>query len=473
MNNKKLAKNLILSVAAQAISLLTSFIVGLVVPKFIDEFQYSYWQIFLLYFNYVNIFNLGLLDGLLLKYSQYDYDQLDQEKMRSQFKILLIITSFFGVLISLISFIALKDHFFQIGLLIALGVLIHNIFIYNTHIFQMTNRINLYAVIVITQRLLYGLIVLALLILKIYDFYWFCLADIISKIIGCIASAFFNKGLYFGKSLSPKLSIKEAFSNISAGAFLMLANTTSILIIGGAKMVIQWRWDELVFGKLAFSFSISNLFLSFVTAIGVVLFPSLKRTNAEEYPALHDKLRGMITYVLIFVLIGYFPGCWLLKLWFSPESSYVDGLQYLAIFLPLIIFYCRKNLLTNNYLKVFRKERFMLFVNLTTLVVGFILFLICAYAFNSLEWMLYFLVLMIMLSSIVSEIVVMKQIGKLQIRHFIIEFAMTAIFIFSARYCSLWIGFAVYAVALLIYSVFYRKDLAEICKPIPLKLRKK
>lgn len=470
MNNKKLAKNLILSVAAQAISLLTSFIVGLVVPKFIDGLQYSYWEIFLLYFSYVGVFHFGLLDGMILKYSQYDYEELDKTRMRSQFQVLLLISSTISVLIALISTVALGNEYVWIGILVAIGVIVQNTFTYNSYTFQMTNRINYYAFLVIAQRLLYGILIVVCLLCKLTEFYWFCLADLISLAVASIVASFFNKGMYLGKGLSLRETFNEAWSNISAGAFLMIANLSSMLIVGGAKMVIQWRWDELVFGKLAFAFRIANIFLAFVTAISVVLFPSLKRMKQEEYPLLFKKLRGALMPILFLVLTVYFPGCWLLSKWLP---NYSESLVYLGILLPLIVFSSKNNLLTNNYLKVYRKEKVMLAINLGSVAFGMLLFIISAYLFNNLEFVLFGLIVAIMLSSIVSEIVVMKQIGKLQIRHFIIEFAMTAIFIFSARYCSLWIGFAVYAVALLIYSVFYRKDLAEICKPILLKLRKK
>ena len=36
----------------------------------------------------------------------------------------------------------------------------------------------------------------------------------------------------------------------------MLANWSAMLIVGGAKMIIQWHWDELVFGKVSFAFSV-------------------------------------------------------------------------------------------------------------------------------------------------------------------------------------------------------------------------
>ena len=53
ITTKKLAKNVLISVIAQVISLAVSFVMGLIVPKFIDGYSYAYWQLYLLYVSYV------------------------------------------------------------------------------------------------------------------------------------------------------------------------------------------------------------------------------------------------------------------------------------------------------------------------------------------------------------------------------------------------------------------------------------
>ena len=85
----QIKKNVGLSVSAQVISLAVSFIMNLILPKFISEYQYALWQTYLLYIGYVGILHFGLLDGIVLRYSQYDYDELDKPKIRSQFQCLL------------------------------------------------------------------------------------------------------------------------------------------------------------------------------------------------------------------------------------------------------------------------------------------------------------------------------------------------------------------------------------------------
>lgn len=459
MNNKKLVKNLILSLCAQAVSLLTSLIVGMVVPRFIDEYQYAYWQVFVLYFGYVGIFHFGLLDGILLKYAQYDYEQLDKARLRSQFGWLLAITSTVSVLISGASLLALGGVYVTVGVLVAIGVIIRNVFTYTSFTFQMTNRINHYAVLVAGQRILYGVIVVGLLCFRVNNFAWYCIADILSEAVASLIASIYNRGLYFGKTVSFKEGFFECWSNVSAGIFLTLANLSGMLLVGSAKMVIQWRWDELVFGKLAFSFSITNLFIAFITAMSVVLFPSLKRMKEEEIPKAYPAIRGLIVPFLFIVLIAYFPACQILKIWLP---KYTESLGYLGILLPLIIFSSKNSLLTNNYLKVYRKERLMLLINACSVGIGFGVFLVCAYALNNIELMLYAIIAVLMLSSVVSELVVMRVIKQVKILPFLIEAVMTVAFILSTKMNGLWWGMALYALALLGYAVLNGRSIIRL-----------
>lgn len=459
ISNKKIAKNLIVSLSAQVVSVLTSFVLGFIVPKFIDELQYSYWQMFLLYVGYVTIFQFGILDGLMLRYSQYDDDELDKPRVRSQYYLLLASNSFITI-VSCIAGAFLTDSITEeIVILVMIGVITKNVFAYASQSFQMTNRISKYAIIVIAQRAAYAIAVIILLICGVNDFVWYCIADLIGDVAGIALGMVFNKGLFFGKGLTIKECFKESKFNISAGILLMIASLSSNLIIGSGKMVIQWRWDELLFGQISFSFSVSNVALTLIRSITIVLFPSLKRMGEDELPSMYMKIRNAVSPLLFIILIFYFPGCWILDLWLP---NYSDSLVYLGILLPFIIFNAKVSLLTNNYLKVYRKEKLLMIINVVSVAAGFLLSLLGAYILNSLDFVLYALVAVIMLRSIVSEIVVTRIIKKNITLDFIIELVMTIIFIAAVRYLSRWWACLAYAIALVIYAIIYRKSIVAL-----------
>ncbi len=465
---KRFTSNVIISLTVQVISLAVGFLLNLIVPRFIDEYQYAYWQSYVLYVGYVGILHFGLLDGLVLRYSQYDYEELDKARVRSQFVILLLFTAMLAVISIIVALIALSGPARYVVIFVGIGIISKNFHTYNSYTFQITNRINKYAVIVIAQRVSYGAIVAVLLLLKVNDFRYYCMAELGGDVVAILLAMIFNKGMYFGKALPVKDAFSELKLNIAAGIVLMLANLSAGLIVGSAKMIIQWRWDELVFGKVSFAFSLSSVFLTFVTAISVVLFPSLKRLDPETLPALYKKIRNAVSIVLFFVLIFYFPGCYILNLWIP---KYAESLKYLGYLLPLIIFSSKVSLLTNNYLKVYRKEKQMMVVNLCSVAVGVLLFALCAYVINNVIALLCSIVFVIMLNSVASEVMVFKIIGQKVIKEFIVEAIMCAGFIMCATMLSLWIGLAAYAALYIIYLALNYKSLKSVFDRIKSKLK--
>ena len=467
MNEKidrhRVKNGIVFSLFAQLVSLAVSFLLNLIVPKFIDEYQYSYWQTYMLYIAYVGILHFGLLDGIVLRYSQYDYEELDKPRIRSQFQILLWITSFAAISAILVASFFCKEITKTIVILIAISIVSKNLFTYTSYSFQITNRINRYAFLVIAQRAFYGVGIVMLLLFGVEHFYWFCIFDLCSDLFGVLLGARYNKGLYFGRSLSLCETLAEAFVNVRSGIVLLIANWSSVFLVGSAKMMVQWKWDELVFGKVAFAFSVSNLFLTFVTAISVVLFPTLKRMDRDRLPLVYKSIRDVVSPLLFWAMLLYFPGCLILSKWLP---AYQPSLIYLGLLLPIIIYTSKVSLLTNNYLKAYRRENSMLMINVASVLLAVTLFAVCAYLLESLEALLVSVVLVIMLRSILSELVVMRMIGIRFWFDFIVEAALTVGFIVCAAWLNLGVGCGVYFALLIGYSILYRATISEYLNKI-------
>ena len=451
---KKFTLNIIISISVQIVSLAVSFVTTLIVPKFIDEYNYAYWQTYVLYIAYVGILHFGLLDGMILRYSKYDYNELDKPLLRSQFKILLGFTGMLSAIGIIVSLFSLYGTSMLIALFVVIAITTKNAVTFSSYSFQITNRIDKYAILSLAQRAIYGVEIALLLILGAKSFYWFCIADLVCDVAGFCIAAIFNKGIYFGKSAPLKQAFAELKRNISGGIILMLANWSAMLLVSGAKMIVQWRWDELVFGKLSFAFSVSNVFLVFISAASVVLFSSLKRVDQAKLPNIYVQMRNGMSLLLTAVLLFYFPGCWLLEMWLP---QYVPSLIYLGIMLPMIVYTSKVNLLTNNYLKAYRKERVMFFINLCTAILGLSSFALCAYVFDNVYALLYCLVGVIVVNSVASEIAVQRVTGTRIIKEFILEIAVSVAFILCAQLLSRWWAMLAYFGCLVVYSVLNYK----------------
>jgi hypothetical protein len=139
---------------------------------------------------------------------------------------------------------------------------------------------------------------------------------------------------------------------------------------------------------------------------------------------------------------------------------------YLGVLLPKIIFSSKVGLLTNNYLKAYRKEKSMLIVNAVSIAVSLILSLVAAYIVNDLMLILVFAVAVTMFNSILSEIIVMRIIKIKLLKEFILDTIMTIIFMVAVNCFSFWIAFLVYAVALVIYCIIVREHLKVLFEKI-------
>lgn len=463
LGNTGIRRGIFLSVFAQLVSVSVSLVFSLFVPKFIPKLEYANWQAFVLYVAYVGLFHFGLLDGLILRYSQYDYNELDLRLIRSQYRVLFFFTLLVagaGITVSLLFFSGTALGWLLI--LLAAGTVTKNLFAYTSYTFQITNRIGNYAFLIIAQRVVNGIGVVLLLVFRVDNFVWYCAAELAGDLIGSLVASFWNRGLYLGSVPPMGVIFAEVGRNISAGIKLLIANWSSIFLIGSAKMMVDWHWDKLVFGEVSFAFSVSNLFLTFVSAVSVVLFPSLKRTDPERLPGMYRDVRGRFSPVLFFALLFYFPGCAVLARWLP---AYETSLFYLGLLLPVIVYASKVSLLTDNYLKAYRKEKTMLAINLGCIAFALIVFSLCTFVFETLTGLLVAVVVMVAVRSILSEIAVGRVIGAgARIFDYVLEAALAVGFILAARFLSLPIGAGVYAALLVPYLVLHRGDLSALIR---------
>ena len=222
-------------------------------------------------------------------------------------------------------------------------------------------------------------------------------------------------------------------------------------------MVIQWCYNTLLFGQIAFAFNGLNLFFTFLAAASIALFPSLKRIEPQKLPSFYDKIRNFISVFLFVSLVVYFPCYKLIKLWLP---NYAESLAFLGILMPVVIFSSKVTLLTNNYLKALRKEKVMLKINVISVIIAFALYLMSAFIFDSITLLLLCFDFAVMSRSIISEIIVMNLINKNYSKDFIVESFMVISFILCSTILSLETGCAVYLCVCSLYLLKNKKNVS-------------
>lgn len=458
MNSKALNffKNFSFTLSSNLITLMVSTLVTLVVPRLIGVEDYGYWQLYMFYSTYVGFFHFGWNDGIYLRYGGESYKSLNKDKFFSQFIQLFIVQLIFAlILVIFASFYAEGPDRTFIFQMLALDMIILNVRYMFLFTLQATNLIKKYAVIMVTDRLLFIGIVLLLLLLGSRDYHLMIAADILSKLISLFFGMYYCREFVFRKVSSFKLDIKESWNNINVGIKLLLANLASKLIIGIVRFGIERQWDVETFGRVSLTLSISHFMMVFITGIGVVVYPILRRTSKAKLPLIYDLMRNFLMIISLSLLIFYYPARVILSAWLP---DYAESLLYMALLFPMVIYEGRITLLINTYLKTLRHEKTMLRLNAVTVLVSAIFTVFTTVIWHNLNLAVLTILLGQMVRATIAELFLAKKLSINLSKDLILEIVLTLVFIISGWYIDSWWTMLIYAASYLGYLIIKQKD---------------
>ena len=446
------------------ISVVISALVTLVVPKLIGIEEYGYWQLYLFYSSYIGFLHFGWNDGIYLKYGGKEYNDLDKRLFFSQFYMLVSLQLLLMIFIFTLSNIfSTDDNKLFIFRMVALCMVIVNARYMLLYILQATNRIKEYAQITITDRILYCCLIIVFLTLGIREYKLLIIADLIGKFISLTYAMRCCRDIVFRSISNLCFNFKEALDNINVGIKLMFANIASMLIIGVIRFSIERFWSISVFGKVSLTLSISNFLLTFINAIGLVMFPVLRRTDTKRLSSVYVSMRDSLMVIVMGALIFYYPAKVVLSAWLP---NYADSLTYMAILFPICVYEGKMALLVNTYLKTLRKERLMLNINLISLSLSVVLSFISAAIFNNLNFTVLSIVIVLVFRCVLGEVFVSKIIKISVSKDILLELIMTGVFIISGWYINSWLTTFIYATAYIVYLIIKRKEIFSTIRNI-------
>lgn len=426
---KSVIKNLYYTVAANFATLGISVLLNLFVPKLLGVTEYSYWQLYVFYSSYVGFFHLGWIDGIYLKIGGEEYEDLDKKNLGSQFWYLGIFECIIStIVITWAVFFMPPGNKTFILILTAIVSLVTIAKTFILYIFQSTNRFKEYAQLSRSDRYLYVAFIGVYFAFGGRDFFWLIIFDILSRLLMTLWGMYRIKDMLKLKLVSVRNIFPEIIDNINIGSKLMLSSVASMLIIGTIRFFVEKKWTIETFGKLSFTLSISNMFLTFVNAVGVVMFPLLRRTNQQKLPALFITLRDLFVPITYAILLFYVPAKYILAMWL-PE--YAESLKFMGILFPIIIYEGRMSLLINTYLKALRKEKTILFVNVLTLSLSLVLSIVIIFSLGNLTWAVGLILISLAFRCNLAEWFLSRSMNIRVGKSMIMETLLTLLFILS------------------------------------------
>lgn len=243
----------------------------------------------------------------------------------------------------------------------------------------------------------------------------------------------------------------------------MAANIASLLIIGIVRFGIERTWDISTFGKISLTLSISSLIMLFIDAVGIIIFPILRRTNQSRLPIIYTTIRSFLMTLLLGILILFYPLKFLLSAWLP---QYADSLMFMALVFPMCVYEGKMALLINTYLKALRKEKLMLSVNLASVILSLITTVIFTQVFKNLTLSVVSIVILLSFRAMLAEMFLSKILNISVYKDIFLEMAMSLIFILTGWFVSSWYGIVIYLIAYGLYLIIKRKDITTSFKEL-------
>lgn len=455
-------KNLVYSISANLLSLLVSIILVLILPNLLGETAYGYLQLYLFYTTYVGFFHLGWIDGIYLRIGGKEYGQLEGQLYATQFIVLMIFELIVGVMIVVFANVFVPNvNRLHVIVLTCICMVIYIAKNYTTYILQATNRIKPYAIVTLIEKIIFAVIIIAAWVFRLGNYELIAIGDILGKLISTMVSLKYCKEILFCRLGNWKRTFQEIWINLSVGCKLLLANVAALLVNGIVRFAIERFWSIEVFGKVSLSMSLSNMLMVFISAISVVVFPMLKRMDEDKLGETYELIRNFLMIILLAALVFYYPAKHILTL-FLP--TYAESLKYMALMFPVCIFDSKISLLVNTYLKALRKEKTILIINISVVIVSMISTYFTVYIMHSLEMAVVSIVILMALQCAIAELYLSKYLGIDVIVDMVMEWILVTIFILASWFIDSWISMAIYFAAFIIYCIIKRDKIKSLIK---------
>ena len=447
-------RNFVYAVSANLLSTIVSAIVTLLLPKKLSVDAYGYFQYFLFWSGYLGILHLGWIDGVYLVHCGEYYDNINKGEMSGQAWAFALFQSTIGAIIVVLS-LCLGTSLDYKFIFVCIGILlpITNLRLFFLYILQATALIKKYSIATICGLLINLFAVCFLMILGISEYKYYIFANILSNFVPLAVGATFCSEIVNAKPENFSRTLKKTFSYINIGSKLLIANFASSWIIGVTRIMIERKWDIATFGKISLTITISNMFMTFINAIALVLLPMLRRMTPEKLYSLYEDLNTLLLFVLFGGMAFYFPVQKILS-WWLPE--YADSLSYMSLLFPICVFESKNAMILNTYMKALRKEKAIMIINAITVGISALLSAISIYWFENLTLSMLFVVVTIGIRCIAFEFYLKKYIGNKIIENVLEEVLMCTMFIICNWILGGFRGLCMYIATIVIYVLIKR-----------------
>lgn len=461
MNNSNTVKKIGFVAFSNIIKLISSILIGFIIPNILGLTNYGYYKVFILYLTYIGLFHFGFIDGIYLKYGGKDYNELDKRKFRTYFKFLLSVEVFISIVGILLTLIFINGEKKIIFLLLFLNLIAINLTTFYQFVSQITSRFKEYST---------RLIILSITNIIIVGFMYFAKISDYKIYIGLIVAVnylllfwyiYTYKDITFGKKDTLLEKKNEILYFFKTGIPLLLANLASTFVITVDKQIVEILFPVEVFGVYSFAYSMLAMITVVISAIGVVLYPTLKKTNISNLAKNYEVLNKVIIIFVLIGLFGYFPLLWVIPR-YLPD--YINSLIIFRVALPGLVLTSSISAIKHNFYKITNK-------NFVFFVIGSII-IVFNISLNLIAYNMYSTTVAIAVSSIMGIFIWYLITEAYMVKYykvgwcynlFIAIFGITSFYLITSIK-NIFVSGILYAVVLVIIMLFNVKSILSVLK---------
>lgn len=367
--NRNRIKGLIMILLSNGITLLAGIMTGFFVPQMMSIADYGYYKIYNLYFGYLPILHFGLSTGIYLLYGDKSYDELNRDHFRYYFRVLLVSQLAISLLLFIISIFIKKQEYAYIILCLAVVLVASNITNYFQLISQITERYREYSIRNIIQSVLNAIIIGILFGKSIhhksevsYRVYLFFVVAIQIILAGWYIWTY--RDIIFGR-INNRPGEKIVGEIYRSGFILIVAGLVSLLILNIDRQFVSILFSTEEYAVYAFAYSILSLMTTFINAISMIVYPSIKRESSDNLKIIYEQFINILLVVSSLLISSSFILDVIVK---KVLPKYTSSLPYIYIIIPTLIVSSLINIVVHNYYKTFNIENKYFAISVLVLV---------------------------------------------------------------------------------------------------------
>jgi O-antigen/teichoic acid export membrane protein len=434
---------------SQMIVLVSGFVKALVIPILLGLSDYGYWQIYVFYTVYIGAFTFGYGDGLYLKYGGYGLGDLPLRRLRMANALYLAMLAVGAAAPVAVAGISADPHRQVIFVAVAANVVVLGLTSVVSLMLQATNLLKGYAFLNSADKIFFTLALLALFRDDFRTFEYLVAADLAAKLVVMVILLRRYRQLFIGPLAGLAEGGKEFGDSVRAGIQLLLANLSGMLVLGIGRVIVEYFGALNSYAYYAFAVSLANVVLISVTALSIVIYPTLRRRPKQDYIGYFNKTTRIYFAFALVMLAGYFPAVAFIDL---IATQYTPVVAFLNAIFVITVLQGKMQLVNNTYYKVLRLERLMLVANVTSLLIATVLSVIGFALTRSVLVIAYAALATMLFRTYASEVFLRRYMGEaLDLRLWtevlvLGAFLLVTLTLAPARAAGVWIALMVAAV---------------------------